>query len=79
MRGDVVLWYLLSYTPQHNPIEMEWRELKRAIAGKYFDKFEEMHKTIKNLIKSGEVATVKLLWYMIDAIGKGKTLQKTVS
>ena len=58
-RGEVVLWYLLSYTPQHNPIEMAWRKLKRAIAGIYFDKFEEMHKTIRNLIKSGEAATVK--------------------
>ena len=79
MHGEVVLWYLPPYTPQHNPIEMIWRELKRAIAGRYFDKFEEMHKTIRRLIKSGEVATVKLLWYMIDAINKGKTLQKTVS
>ena len=38
-----------------------------------------MYETIRNLIKSGEVATVKLLWYMLDAISKGKTLQKTVS
>ena len=79
MRGEVVLWYLPPYTPQHNPIEMVWRELKRAIAGRYFDKFEEMHKTIRNLIKSGEVATVKLLWYMLDAISKGKILQKATS
>ena len=54
-----VQWYLLSYTLQHNPIKMVWRKLKRIIAGRYFDKFEEMHKTIKNLIKSGGVATVK--------------------
>ena len=59
IRGEVVLWYPLSYTPQHNPIEMAWRKLKRAIAERYFDKFEEMHETIRNLIKSGEVATVK--------------------
>ena len=51
-KGKVVLWYPLSYTPHHNPIEVVWRELKRAIAGRYFDKFEEMHK-IRNLIKSG--------------------------
>ena len=79
MRGEVVLWYLFSYTPQHNPIEIVWRELKRAIAGRYFDKFKEMRKTIRRLIKSGEVATVKLLWYMLDAISRGKTLQKAAS
>ena len=73
-RGDVALWYLPPYTPQHNPIEITWRELKRAIARRYFDKFEEMHKTIRNLIKSGEVATVKLFQYMRDAISKGKIL-----
>ena len=77
--GDVVLWHLPPYTPQHNPIEIVWRELKRAIAGRYFDKFEEMHKTIRRLIKSGEVATVKLLWYILDAIGRGKILQKATS
>ena len=78
-RGEVVLWYLPPYTPQHNPIEIVWRELKRAIAGRYFDKFKEMRKTIRRLIKSGEVATVKLLWYMLDAISRGKTLQKAAS
>ena len=71
-RGEVVLWYLPPYTPQHNPIEVLWREIKRAIAGRYFGSFDEMHKTIRNLIKSGEVVTVKLFKYILDAIHLGK-------
>ena len=75
-RGDVVLWYLPPYTPQHNPIEIVWREIKRAIAGRYFGKFDKMHETIRRLIKSGEVATVKLFKYLLTAIkaGRDKTL-----
>ncbi len=75
--GDVVLWYLPPYTPQHNPIEMMWREIKRAIAGRYFGSFEKMHDTIKQLIKSGEVATVKLFKYMLDAIDQAKNVLQT--
>ena len=31
-KGDVVLWFLPPRTPQHNPIEMQWREIRRAVA-----------------------------------------------
>ena len=79
MRGMAVLWHLPPCTPQHNPIGMAWCELKRATAGRYLDRFGEMHKTIRRLIKSGGAATVKLLWYVLDATGRGKTLQKTAS
>ncbi len=75
--GDVVLWYLPPYTPQHNPIEMMWREIKRAIAGRYFGSFEKMHDTIKQLVQSGEVATVKLFKYMLDAINQAKNVLQT--
>ena len=75
-RGEVVLWYLFSYTPQHNPIKVVWRKIIRAIAGRYFDKFEDMHK-IRNLIKSGSCNCQ--IWCMLDAIGKGKILQKVTS
>ena len=75
-RDDVVLWYLLPYTPQHNPIEIVWLKIKRAIAGRYIGKFDKMHATIRRLIKSGEVAIVKLFKYLLGAIkaGRDKTL-----
>ena len=77
--GKVVLWYLPPYTPQHNPIEIVWREIKRAIAGRYFGDFEKMHHTIRRIMENGEVATVKLFKYMLDAIGRGRALAPDAS
>ena len=70
--GNVVLWHLPPYTPQHNPIEIVWRELKRAIAGRYFENFKHMHKTIRSIIANGEAATGRLFRYMLDAINEGR-------
>lgn len=74
--GDIVLHYLPPYTPQHNPIEMLWRGIKRAISGRYFEGgFEQMEKSIRRMLKEGEVCIVKLLDYMLDAIKKAKAQQ----
>ena len=69
----VVLWYLPPYTPQQNPIEIQWREIKRALAGRYFEGgFPEMQASILRMMENGEVCTVKLLKYMSDAIHDAK-------
>lgn len=71
--GRVVLWYLPPYTPQHNPIEMLWRELKRALAGRYYaGGFDQMRWSIIRMVSGGEVAVVKLLAYMRYATARGK-------
>ena len=71
--GDVVLWYLPPYTPQHNPIEILWRELKRAIACRYYDRgFPQMQKSMVRMITNGEVTVPKLFGYMLDAIQEAK-------
>ncbi|MXY38142.1 MAG: hypothetical protein F4Y51_04545 [Cenarchaeum sp. SB0664_bin_35] len=56
----------------YNPIEILWREIKRAIAGRYFRDYDKMHGVIHSLIKSGEVATASLFKYMLDAIQEGR-------
>ena len=33
--GDVILEYLLPYTPDLNPVETQWREQKRHTAGRH--------------------------------------------
>ena len=33
--GDVILEYLLSYTPDLNPVETQWREQKQHTAGRH--------------------------------------------
>ena len=67
-RGDVVLQFLPPRTPQHNPIEIQWLEIRRAIAGIYFGDVDEMQKRIRQLLHSGEVPIVKLFEYMQKAI-----------
>ncbi len=53
---------LAAITPQHNPIEIQWREIKRALAGRYYkDGFPEIQKSILHMMENGEVGTVRLL------------------
>ena len=60
--------FLPPRTPQHNPIEIQWREIRRAIAGIYFRDVDEMYKRIRQLLHSGEIPIVKLFEYMQKAI-----------
>lgn len=69
--GEVVLWFLPVRTPQHNPIEVLWREIKRAIAGVYFGGIDQMRTAIIRMLRRGEVAIVSLFRYMLEAMGCG--------
>ena len=48
-KGDAVLWFLPSRTPQHNPIEIQWREIRRAVADIFFGGLDELQKRIRQL------------------------------
>lgn len=65
--GGVILWYRPPHIPQHNPIEIVWCEIKRAIAWRYFGGFVQTNESIRLLVRNDEVATVRLSWYMSDA------------
>ena len=67
-KGDVVLWFLPPRTPQHNPIEVQWREIRRAVADLFFGGLDELQKRIRQLLHSGEVPIVKLFGYMQGAL-----------
>ena len=67
--GEAVLCFLPPRTPQHNPIEMLWRELKRAISNTFFGGSDEMKERITLLVESGEIPRIRLLWYMLEAVG----------
>ena len=57
---DVVLIYLPPYTPQLNPIEMQWRIIKARLAGRYFATEENIEDAIIRLVESGEVQPVQI-------------------
>ena len=41
--------FLPAYTPQLNPIEVLWRDLKRAPAGSYFESIDDLKKRYSKL------------------------------
>ena len=63
--GDVILVYLPKYTPQLNPMEIQWRVLKNMLAQRCFNNAEELAKSIKILVDTGHLLPVKQMDYMI--------------
>ena len=58
--GDVRLLFLPKYTPQLNPIEIQWRMIKARLAGRYFERTDELNAAIRTLVESGEVLRVNI-------------------
>ena len=58
------LVFLPPYTPQLNPIEMQWAVLKRLLSGRYFRSVEKLKKTIITLVDNGEMKPVRLMSYL---------------
>ena len=58
--GDVVLTCLPPYTPQLNPIEVQWRVIKARLACRYHSTEDEMERSIIRLVESGEVQPVRI-------------------
>ena len=52
--GALVRVFLPKYTPQLNPIEMLWRDPRRALAGGYFDSIDELKAAIAEIVNGGE-------------------------
>ena len=48
------------YTPQLNPIEIQWRTIKAWLACRYFATEDEMERSIVRLVESGEVRPVHI-------------------
>ncbi len=62
--GAIRLAFLPPYTPQLNPIEMQWAVLKRLLSGRYFRSVEKLKKTIITLVDNGEMKPVRLMSYL---------------
>ena len=64
--GDVILAYLPKYTPQLNPMEIQWMVLKNMTAQRCFKNAEELAKSIRILVDTGQLLPVKRMDYMIS-------------
>lgn len=60
-----MLVFLPAYTPQLNPIEMQWREPKRLPAGQCFESLEDLKDAIETIVAK-EMKSVKLMSYLTD-------------
>ena len=48
---DITLEFLPPYTPQLNPIETTWRDLKRRLAGRHFRSTDELKHSITTIVE----------------------------
>lgn len=59
--------HLPPRTPQINPIEVERREIKAAIAYISFDGLDKMRDTTRRMIRNGEIHIVKMFDWLLVA------------
>ncbi len=64
-KGEIILEYLPPSTPELNPVEIQWREIKRRLSAKVFDTLDEMEQSVRNLFTSGEILPVKMFRYLM--------------
>ena len=63
--GDVEMVHIPPHTPQLNPIEMQWREIKAAIAGIFFGGLDKMRDAIMEWLHNKEIPIVKLFDWLL--------------
>ena len=62
--GAVEMIHFLPHTPQLNPIEIEWREIKRAVAD-IFGGLDELQEAITRMLANEEIAIAKMYDWLI--------------
>ena len=58
--GAVEMAHIPPHTPQLSPIEMEWREIRAAIADIFFGGLDRMRDAIIRMFHNGEIPIVKM-------------------
>ena len=65
--GAVEMLHLPPRTPQLNPIEAGWREIKAAVADIFFGGLDGMRDAIRRMIRNGEIPIVKMFDWLLAA------------
>lgn len=63
--GDVEIIHIPPHTPQLNPIEIEWREIKAAIADIFFGGLDKMRDAIIRMLHNREIPIVRLFEWLL--------------
>ena len=70
MGDDVKIVYQPAYSPDLNPVEMVWKELKKYVANGRYKKVDDMTGAMDEMIRSGTVRLPSLPEYALDALGR---------
>ena len=66
--GDIRLEYLPAYSPDLNPVEMVWKELKKYIANGIYQRVNDMTKAMDGMLRDGTVVPPSLPGYALRAV-----------
>ena len=66
--GDIRLEYLPAYSPDLNPVEMVWKELKKYIANGIYQRVNDMTKAMDGMLRDGTVVPPPLPGYAMRAV-----------
>ncbi len=64
-KKKIKIKYFPPYTPELNPIEIQWREEKKGIANTFFANKSEMEKHMQKRLDNGDVKVVKIFKYLM--------------
>ncbi|MEM3085228.1 MAG: transposase [Nitrososphaerales archaeon] len=64
MERDIKTVLFPSYSPELNPIEIQWREIRKALGNKFFRDTEEMIEYMFNIVPTSAVPMIKLFYYL---------------
>ena len=70
MGDDVKIVYQPAYSPDLNPVEMVWKELKKYVANGRYKEVDDMTGSMDEMIRSGTVRLPSLPEYALDALGR---------
>ena len=70
--GDVRIIYQPPYSPDLNPVEMVWKELKKYIANGMYRRVGDMTGAMDDMIRDGTVMMPDLPAYALDTIRQGQ-------
>lgn len=64
-KRSAVIIHFPRYTPELNPIEVQWRQIKKNLGNQFFADTGEMKECFNDLIQTGQVPVVKMYEYLM--------------
>ena len=59
--GGIILEYLLPYTPELNPVEILYREIKRRLSARMFKTLDDMQ-SVRKMFARREILPIQRTW-----------------